>query len=263
MILKISDIPSEMDEIKRNVVGYKSMVELGLGSFVPELYLTGQQEHTTVILMEYLGENFECFMRRPGCVKDYQTLVGCLKQVYLKSAHKPSQLILANSLDIFRELAKTLKEEILKKYLPQDTNFGDMTNMFSFPLKNLSFSCWDFKPDNLFLKDGIIKHADPQDKVVGVPAVDLGIIAGIIRDIAKLPGADCGYELLLGSATTEVGQLLELSPQQSQALFRLGRLLQLLKAIKYRHLEGKTEVASRFVHSARERIQLIHALLSH
>ncbi|OHA16285.1 MAG: hypothetical protein A3G52_04545 [Candidatus Taylorbacteria bacterium RIFCSPLOWO2_12_FULL_43_20] len=262
MILKISDIPSEMAEIERNLTGYRSTQELGLDFFVPEMFLAGQQGKFTFILMEYLGENFKSFMLRAGGIKDYMVLINCLRRVYQKSIHKINHEVLANQLDIFRELLKTSKHDSMANYPIREIDLERLIHMFDFTLRQFAFSCWDFQPDNLFLKNGVLKHADPQDKVIGIPVVDIGIIAGIIRDVEKLPKGDSGYELLFGFAIAEVGQLLELSYNQSQAFFHLARLLQLLKGVKYRHLEARFELANRFAYMAQERFQLLCSLLS-
>ncbi len=260
MILKISNIPSEMEEIKRNIVGYNSMLDLGLKFFAQKLYTISQQRDYSFILMEYLGENFENFMRHDGGVKDYLTLIDCLKYVYVKSLHAPNQTVIANTLDIFCEISRVTKQELVTNYLPKDVNSENVNQAFNFPLKFLAFSCLDFEPDNLFLQHGALKYADPQDKVVGIPVVDIGIIAGMIKDVAKLPGCECGYDILLSFAA-EVGQMLGLSHKQSRAFFHLARMLQFLKGVKHFHLKGKNETAAMFALLAQERFQVLCALL--
>lgn len=256
-VLKVSDNASEIEEIRRNIVGYQRMGRLGLESFLPTLYQSSYSTDIAYILMEYLGENFESYMRRRGNVEDYLTLARGIKDVCAKSLHEPKETVLANSLEAFKEIAKTSKEEVIMSYLTSGIELPNILKVFSFRLKKAAFSCWDFKPDNIFLKEGLIKYADPQDATVGVPLVDLGVVAGIIRDVAKLPAAECGYELLLVVGIGEIGKLLELSPAQSYAFFLLGRILQLLKGVKYRHLEGDRKRAKQFAQFAEDHYRLM------
>ena len=136
MILKISDIPSEMAEIERNLTGYRSTQELGLDFFVPEMFLAGQQGKFTFILMEYLGENFKSFMLRAGGIKDYMVLINCLRRVYQKSIHKINHEVLANQLDIFRELLKTSKHDSMANYPIREIDLERLIHMFDFTLRH-------------------------------------------------------------------------------------------------------------------------------
>lgn len=256
LVLKISNIPNEAEEIRKNIVGYKLMSGLGLDFFIPKLHAIDQQKNCSFILMEHIGENLENFMHRDKNNRNYLTLTDSLKNVCKRSLHKPNQPVLANSLDIFCGLSTILKRESVISYLPKGINFKTIDQFFRFPLKRMAFSSLDLEPRNIFFKNGVVKHADPQDRVIGIPIVDFGNLACMIKDVAKLPDCEFGYDSLFRSVD-EMGQILELSHAQSQGFFHLARLLQSLRGINHFHnLEDIIE-ATKLASFAKERFQSI------
>lgn len=236
-ILKVGNTPRTMTEIHNNLVGYAKIQRLGLPHFIPDIYSSRDFESFAYILMEDCGLDFVARTRTESDpINLYLQLVTAMKSIYHKTMH-PSQCA--------KESVLRVATKARGQYLTYLSHF-DPDGIMRDPLDRMigwaqhlhaplaTFSSWDFTPEDVYLTADGVKYADPHEDVVGVPIIDLACFGGVVRDAYELPGAIEGYQLLHKLALEYVGPLLEISREDAERIFNMGRVLQCFLSARFR-----------------------------
>lgn len=256
LVLKYSQSEAGIQEIVTNLKGFKK-----LGQYAPHVYASDIRADSAYILMQNLGNDFSSMsVMSTDNAKSYTDLVKELEQLYNVSLHTlqdEQACFLSGMLEIYR----LIDDDFYKDYLGSSIEvIHKIKQHFLFSVNTQTFSCWNFRPTNVYLNNGKIKITSPLSQLNGVPIIDLAVFAGVARDVLALPGSQQGYELLYNFATTRVATLLGIRESKAIKLFHAGRILQLLKGIKSRLLEGKPVIANEYKQDILNQCRLIESI---
>lgn len=247
-----------VEEVRRNIAGYKEMQQIGAENIVPGNIQIISVFDLSVIIMEDLGENFkEQSKSEKTPLLLFQNLITGLISVYTKTLSNGNRA---------SEFLQEMKECLLRQYsrylLPATLIDNDSVqkvqniDLEKYATNRFCFGVWDFTPEDIFVKGSKIYYIDPPPKVTGVPIIDIACFAGVSRDVYRLPNSDEGYELLYNFAVNQIADLLEFNHEQAISLFLLGRAVQLALSSRFR-IEEDIEKARNFAQKSVEFVQQI------
>lgn len=247
-VLKLGETPNTIAEIVKNLNGYRKLEMMGLSRMTPHVRESGVNEGTAFILMEFCGDDVWTQLHQttnPESV--YQKLIDEMTQVYQASVqreHDNDPILQAVSV-IMSQYKKHIQPTMDTNHLllPQLVKASDAIGHVG---ERYCFASWDFTPRNVCLSPCGVKYIDPNNEVVGIPLIDLGCFAGVVRDVEYLPDADRGYQHIKQLAI-ETGALLGMREMQSCRIFYLGRLLQSLLSCRFRLVSDPDRAKQFFV----------------
>lgn len=235
-VLKVGLTDEAVGEIHKNLRGYELLREQKLDFFIPVIHEAENDRESSFILMEYCGDSFSQITRKGSMPeKVYEKLTEGLITVYslsktisLQSSNTPDEVhkvimgqyqkylqpVFDQEMKIFQKLSEVLAE----------IDLGECRNCFA---------SWDFTPQNVFIPNGSVKYVDPNDRVIGIPIIDLACFAGVIHDVEDLPGKEKGYEILQ-KCSEDAAKVLAIPDQKAWKLFCLGRVLQSFLSARFR-----------------------------
>lgn len=101
----------------------------------------------------------------------------------------------------------------------------------------MNFSCFasfDFTPEDVFLSTDGLKYVDPKKSLLGIPIIDMACFGGVAKDAFALPGPVEGYDILKNFAINDISSLLKIDKTTAEAIFYLGRALQMALSSRFR-----------------------------
>lgn len=236
-VLKVGNTPRTMVEIHNNLIGYDKIRQLGLPYFIPNIYSSGEFEFFAYILMEDCGLDFVARTKTEANPTGlYLQLVTAMKNIYHRTVH-PSQCAKESVLRVAKK-AQSQYMAYLSHLDPAGMVLDSLDRMVEWvqhlhvPLA--TFSSWDFTPEDVYLTKEGVKYADPHEDVVGIPIIDLACFGGVVRDAYALSGSIEGYQLLHTLALEHLDSLLEISREDAEKLFNMGRVLQCFLSARFR-----------------------------
>ena len=261
VVVKVGNNTATIQEIAKNLEGYKMLKKIGLDCICPNIYFAEVRQESALIVMEYCGKDLHSTLEislNPETV--FHELVSQLKNVYKSSVRTESpvksiQMVLSKILEQYDMYLATVFDRSYQLQSVLDV-LPSRINIEAFRLS--CFSSWDFTPRNVFLTKNGLKYIDCNDNVMGIPIIDLACFAGVVKDIHSFPGSIDGYDFLANFAVDEIADMLEIDPVQSLRLFYLGRLLQLFLGARFR-INTDPILAKKFYENAVEFLKKITA----
>lgn len=243
VVVKTADTALSIQEIVKNLDGYKTLRELGLATICPQLHVSNVSSNSAYIIMEYCGKDVHSILEtHPNPVSVYSNLAVQMEGIYRKSVLLRSAG--AATLPVIEKIADQYTLYLAPAFGVDrrvETLLGRVCNhLHTESYQHSCFASWDFTPRNVCLPKHGLKYIDCNSNVVGIPIVDLACFAGVVRDVFVLPGSSDGYEILHELATRKVPQLLEIEIGQGEKLFDLGRTLQLFLSARFRIANEKS-----------------------
>lgn len=236
LVLKVPTGQNSQKEILANIEGYTHLANEGLIEMLPEITHVGTLGSRTYLITTYLGADFAARARVEGENNLlFQMLADRMLDVYERSKKHDNQ-----SLASLQRLQFLLTKNFNEYIIPSGIiKAGAVESFLEIDLKKYAsplstFGVFDFTPEDIYLTGETIKYPDPKSDVRGNPIVDLACFAGVSRDISRLPGANFGYQLLHDVSVTKVADLLELTSEQAEGIFNLGRALQFSLSSRFR-----------------------------
>lgn len=255
VVVKFGDTEKGATEIRKNVVGYAEIVEMGIEWLIPDRRDLIILDGAIVLILSDCGDDFYSAVKKhsqPASL--YRLLVNQLPKLYKDTLR---------ATEVSSGVGRTLQKLLNRAYLvdtpwlvPQDIlHLIDQWNVSKLTSKYHSFSTFDFTPEDVFVSENGIKYADPKFPQVGVPIVDLACFSGVAL-AHELPAAHEEYESFRSLAVGEVADLFSLSHDTASQYFEVGRAIQLGFSSRQRLKEGKLNVAENMLKDGFERIRM-------
>jgi len=234
-----------MEEVRRNIVGYRRIKELGLDLFVPEILDQKFSNRAAYILMEDCGEDLITLLRSERFSPSfYEQITGFMSHVYrssLRSGEDGRQHV-----EFEIRTAKTIFTDFYLRHFDvpslHDFNKGLSKLQESLCLELYCFASWDFMPGNICLTPEGVKFLDPPELVTGVPILDLACLAGVFRDVHNAPGSKEGAKHFRSFALSPLADLFCITSREADDLYVLGRLTQSLLSFRESCLRSTKDI---------------------
>ena len=257
-VLKIPNDKRSQDEVIKNLRGYKKIREANLQELLPNIIKTGEIGEFTYICTSYLGNDFATVLQESKKPEyQFQKLVDTLEPLYSKTLESDT-----NSERFLEMIKQVLQKNIFQYLIPagfltekDTTMLNGLTCKLSSPKS--CFAVFDFTPEDIYLYPHTIKYPDAQEIIRGNPIIDLACFSGTSRDAYELPGSKSGYKVLEKFAVERVSNLLDLSRDQAQRIFYLGRATQLSLSSRVR-ISSSPKKAVDFANSCLEYLRLVN-----
>lgn len=241
LVIKIGLGERPAHEVRLNRDGYRVLRSIGAGRLLPDPAVYLEIHGTPILVMEDCGPDFLHHVQASNDpVGLYQRLVDEVHDVYLETrcSDSPQPAVAKTQRLLVDQCRKHLQGLVDSRLVDrvEDASTDSFADVQS------CFSTFDFTPEDVFLTEHGIKHADPLPDALGIPVIDLACFAGVARDAHRLPGSNEGYEIMERYALQVLPNLINLSPSDAQRLFSLGRALQSALSCRFR-LHGDRERA--------------------
>ncbi|MBI4015477.1 MAG: hypothetical protein HY362_02040 [Candidatus Aenigmarchaeota archaeon] len=236
VVVKIAAGGKGRREIEDNIRGYTAIREDGIGYVLPLIIEECNKGEFAAVVMEDLGDSFyDTALKHETPVELYKDLILAFRDLCIVTLKLDDES--RRMLNEVKSNIKSKYEGVLKRrgfVDDRDVKLVDGLDTNALSPHYSAFGCYDFTPEDVFLRERNIKYPDPKSRVRGCPIISLAAFAGVSRDSYNLPGAREGYATMESFAVNEVGPIIGITEDHASALFNLGRAMQLSISSVYR-----------------------------
>lgn len=233
LVVKIGLTDRAITEIEMNKEGYKNMLAIGAGRLLPDPLIYLQFQEVPIIVMEDCGPDFWHAVNAEANPQSlYHKLTTDMESVYAATRHTGDGW---SRLDSLRQrLVRQYRQHLMGLVETDLVDKLQKLSLANLVAKTLCFASFDFTPEDVFVTSRGVRYVDPLPEVTGVPIIDMACFGGVARDGFNLPWSAEGYEYLRLFAVQVIAELLNLSKEQAERIFAMGRALQLALSARFR-----------------------------
>ncbi len=235
-VAKVSSRDDANREIADNRLGYESIAAEGAQSLLPDFIEYRAFDQREVIILTDLGSDITHRDRQNDLsAADYTSFTNTLKNVVLGSIRSGNEILLhEKGLLAVHEQIKYWGDKIAVSDSQYYKDFADV-DISALCSNKTSVAVMDFTPDNVFFYNSKISYIDPwrQTTYRGSFIPSLSQFMTLAVEVYRLPGAIRARHDF-EKCISELGALLDLTPDQIKGQYQLGEILQYLLSASVR-----------------------------